>query len=216
MQITIATAPRFSLPLPASNRDKNDPVDVVSIGAPPPLLEVPDTVQSTNYSCGAGALRAVLGYYGKDLSEEELMQRLGTHPEHGTHPEALVRVSRELGVQAELRQHCTLEDLQRALELRQPVIVDAQAWRDEHEKGLPWTDVWESGHYMVLVGMDDQFIYLEDPSIEWSKGVIPRQEFLDRWHDYEIGSTGQRVEFHHAAIFFDGPPAPPPQFLRVD
>jgi predicted double-glycine peptidase len=42
------------------------------------------TRQGTEYSCGASALQAVLSYWGKDVGEQELMQRLHTSPETGT------------------------------------------------------------------------------------------------------------------------------------
>ena len=48
-----------------------------------PLLT--STRQSTEYSCGASALQAVLSYWGKDVEEQELMQRLHTSPETGTY-----------------------------------------------------------------------------------------------------------------------------------
>ena len=52
------------------------------------------TRQTTEYSCGACALQSVLGYWGREIDEAELMQRLGTTPEAGTNPEEIVRVAR--------------------------------------------------------------------------------------------------------------------------
>ena len=40
------------------------------------LFSMPDTRQSTEYSCGAAALQAVLGYWGRDIGEEDLMEML--------------------------------------------------------------------------------------------------------------------------------------------
>ena len=47
-----------------------------------------------------------------------------------------------------------------------------------------WTSDWEDGHYVIVIGADEPFVYVEDPSLLGSRGVIPKQEFLDRWHDY--------------------------------
>lgn len=52
------------------------------------------TRQSTEYSCGASALQTVLKYWGLELDEAELMQRLKTNPEVGTYPEDIVRVAK--------------------------------------------------------------------------------------------------------------------------
>jgi predicted double-glycine peptidase len=38
---------------------------------------------------------------------------------------------------------------------------------------------------MVLLGADAANLYFEDPSLLGVRGVIPRAEFVDRWHDYE-------------------------------
>ena len=72
------------------------------------------TRQTTEYSCGASALQAVMSYWGKDVDEEELMRLLGTTPEEGTYPEELVRVARSQGFEAELKDNLTIEEVERA------------------------------------------------------------------------------------------------------
>ena len=54
--------------------------------------------------------------------------------------------------------------------------------------------------------MDRRNLYFEDPSLLGSRGFIPRQEFLDRWHDYEGDpplDAGDR-KYVHMAIFIQG------------
>ena len=70
------------------------------------------TRQSTEYSCGASALQAVLSYWGKDLDEKELMKILHTTPETGTYPDDIVRAARELGFDAEVKDNLTINDLE--------------------------------------------------------------------------------------------------------
>ncbi len=72
------------------------------------------TRQSTEYSCGASALQSVLSYWGKDVDEEDLMKLLKTTPETGTYPEDIIRVARELGFEAELRENLSIDDLENA------------------------------------------------------------------------------------------------------
>ena len=98
------------------------------------------------------------------------------------------------------------------------VIVDLQAWRDRTD--LPWTETWDDGHYMVLLGMDGENLYFEDPSLLGSRGTIPRSEFIDRWHDYEgdppLDPTDRK--YVRMAIFLRGSrpaPAAPSPFSRV-
>jgi hypothetical protein len=144
---------------------------------------VPDVRQSTGYTCGAAALQAVLAYWGTSEREDRLVARLRSTPEAGTHPLDIVRVAREFGLTAELREGLSLADLEAALAAGTTVIVDLQAWREGTD--IPWAETWEDGHYMVLLSLDNEKLYFEDPSLLGAHGFIPRDEFLDRWHDYE-------------------------------
>jgi predicted double-glycine peptidase len=177
---------------------------------PPSLFSsVPDVRQSTGYTCGASALQAILAYWGTEEREDRLAARLKSTPEAGTHPLDIVRVAREFGLTADLREGLDLADLERALADGATVIVDLQAWRDRAD--IPWTETWDDGHYMVLLGMDAANLYFEDPSLLGARGVIPRAEFVDRWHDYEgdppLDPSDQK--YSHMAIFLKGDrPAP--------
>lgn len=150
---------------------------------PADLLPVPDIRQSTSYSCGASALQGVLMYYGEEHLESELMNMASTDPEQGTNPRQMVAVARELGFEAEVRQNLTLDDLRSSLARKEPVIVAIQAWREGDSLQKPWTDLWDDGHYVVVIGMDDKRVWFEDPSLLGTRGYIDLQEFQDRWHD---------------------------------
>ena len=159
------------------------PASALLPAAPLPFAAVPDVRQSTGYTCGASALQAVLAYWGIEEREDRLAARLRSTPDQGTHPDDIVRGARELGLAADLREALDLADLERALAEGTSVIVDLQAWRDRAD--VPWAETWDDGHYMVLLGADAANLYFEDPSLLGSRGVIPRAEFLERWHDYE-------------------------------
>ena len=165
---------------------------------------IPDVRQSTGYSCGAAALQAVLAYWGTSEREDRLMARLHTTPQNGTSPDNIVRVAGEYGLKAKLWEGLTLEDLEAALRQGLTVIVDLQAWREKDEK--PWTETWDDGHYMDLLGMDAKNLYFEDPSLLGSRGFIPRAEFVDRWHDYEGEPPldARDRKYVHMAIFIKG------------
>jgi predicted double-glycine peptidase len=184
---------------------------------PPALLAgVPDVRQSTDSSCGAAALQAVLAYWGISEREDRLIARLHGTPLQGIHPDDIVRGAREFGLQAELREGLGLDDLEKALAGGVTIIVDLQAWRAKEDKS--WTETWEDGHYMVLLGMDGRNLYFEDPSLLGSRGFIPRQEFIDRWHDYEGDPPLDAKDrtYVHMAIFIKGSrPASPAPFEPV-
>ncbi len=175
----------------------------------PAFASIPDVRQSTGYTCGAAALQAVLAYWGFEEREDRLAARLHSTPEAGTHPLDILRVAREFGLAAELREGLDLSDLERALAEGTTVIVDLQAWRERAD--VPWTETWDDGHYMILLGLDATNMYFEDPSLLGVRGTIPRAEFIDRWHDYEgeppLDPTDRT--YTHAALFIKGSrPAP--------
>ena len=181
----------------------------------PLLLEgVPDVRQSTSYSCGAAALQAVLAYWGVSEREDRLMARLRTSPEQGTSPDNIIRVAREYDLEAGLKEGLGLADLEAGLREGWTVIVDLQAWRES--AAAPWTETWDDGHYVVLLGVDEANLYFEDPSLLGARGSIPKREFLDRWHDYEGDApldAGDR-KYVHAAIFIRGDHPSTPQAIQ--
>jgi predicted double-glycine peptidase len=171
-------------------------------GAATPLLPVPLVRQANSYSCGAAALTSVLYYYRRfDGRETELYERLTTTEADGTHPASIVAVARQFGLTAELREGVTVGDVRAAVERRDAVIVDLQAWTDApHPR---WRDEWEDGHYVVAVGIDATRLYVMDPSTPGAYAFVALSELPDRWHDYET-LNGARREYHHMAIFFRG------------
>jgi predicted double-glycine peptidase len=164
-------------------------------------LNLPNVRQANGYTCGAAALQAVLRYFGKggDLGEEELAARLGTTSENGTSPAAILRVAREHGLIATMREHMTIADLEDYVARGVPVIVDYQAWAEQPNHD--YTNDWENGHYSVVVGVDRRNVYLEDPSILGARGRIPRAEFEARWHDQETPSE----RYHRMGIALESP-----------
>jgi uncharacterized protein len=196
------------------------PPAVTTANAVPGLLDtIPDVRQSQPYSCGAASLQAVFNYWGIDRREGVLMEELGTSEETGTPPESLVRVARAHGLDAELRTFLTISDLEAANRNKTPVIIACQAWSDVSPANLSWEKDWEDGHYMVVIGIDRENVYFEDPSLLGTRGVIPRGEFVSRWHDYEGPSPygPNSTAYYQAGIFIRGAePASYPAFTHVD
>lgn len=186
---------------------------------PAQALPVPLFRQATGYSCGAVALQAVLRYWQVFAGQEsQLYPRLDTTPKDGTAPEKLVEGARSFGLAARLQQDTTLADLRQALAKGTTVILNLQAWREAATPAKPWTETWEEGHYVVLVGLDDHYLYAMDPSVSGAYAYLPLQEFQDRWHDYE-DRTGTRREYHRLAIFIRGTKAMgryPGDLVRMD
>lgn len=167
-----------------------------------PLLT--DTRQSTENSCGASALQAVLSYWGKDLGEQELMQLLRTSPQTGTYVGDIVRVARELGFSAEVRENLTLGDLEAALKKGMPVIVCGQAWRSREDSDISVQEDWEDGHYVVVLGMDKKYVYYQDPFIKRGKGFASLRLFEESWHNVRGKTSSDSKKQVHLGVFISG------------
>jgi predicted double-glycine peptidase len=190
---------------------------VAVLNATPLLSGVPDVRQGTEYSCGAAALQAVLSYWGRDIGEEDLIELLNTDPESGTYPEDIIRVAREMGLEAEMKENLTLEEINASVNGGIPMIVDCQAWKSPAAGNLTWENDWDDGHWMVILGMDGKNVYFEDPYILGSRGFMSRQEFEERWHNPRGWSESDTVKQIHLGIFVRGErPATPRLFRHVD
>lgn len=153
------------------------------------------------------------------------MSRLHTSPDQGTSPKYIVSVATSYGLEVSLSENLTIDNLKHSIEMRIPVIVVAQAWNGYEENGTwvkvtpdRWEDTWEDGHYMVVIGVDSRNVYFEDPSLLGTRGSIPIDEFLTRWH-YCQGGSGpddpKRV-YTHLGIFISGnEPVPYSAFTRI-
>ena len=174
------------------------------------------TRQTTEYSCGASALQSVMSYWGKDVDEADLMKLLGTTPEEGTWPEELVRVAREQGLQAELKADLTLEEVERATAQGHPVIVLGQVWRRPNGGETPVADEWDCGHWFIVLDVDKDYVYFQDPYVRMGKGFVPRETFEDAWHNV-MGGDRSKPEQTHVGIFIRGDkPAEPQRFTAGD
>ncbi|MCE5214312.1 MAG: C39 family peptidase [Methanobacterium sp.] len=167
------------------------------------LLNVPDVRQPTNSSCGPTALQAVLDYYGTDKPVDVLINMTNSS-ENGTTPDNIAQAARDLGFNAEIKENMTPQDLQQNINQGTPTIIVCQAWRDGNTTNQSWKDDQDDGHYMVVIGIDDKNVYFEDPAILGSRGFIPLQEFLERWHDQYENQTGNNTTVNHLGIMITG------------
>lgn len=179
------------------------------------LLNVPDVRQPTNSSCGPTCLQAVLAYYGTDMRIEVLINMTNCS-ENGTEPDNMAQAAQDLGFNAEIKENMSLQDLQQNINRGTPTIIVCQAWKDNNTTS--WKDDNEDGYYMVVIGIDSQNIYFEDPAILGSRGFISIQEFLERWHDVDQNpQTGNNTTVNQLGIMITGKePVSRPPFIKID
>jgi predicted double-glycine peptidase len=170
--------------------------------------------QITDYSCGASALRAVLSHWGREVDETKLMELLRTNSEVGTNPEAIASGARSLGFDAEVIDNLTLDQLERFTADGYPVIALAQVWLSEQDTERLLEDIWDNGHYVVVLGVDRDYVYFQDPFIQMSKAFVPRKTFGDHWHQVMGGDLEQNPKLIHVGIIVRGQGPVKPEVRR--
>lgn len=138
--------------------------------------------QETLYEgmCGPASLKMIFDYYGLEKSEKEIAKMCGTTKELGTTGEGIQKAAQSLGLKAEIKDNSTFENIQIWLDRKVPVIVD---WFTKGRIDCPEEEV-PDGHYSVVVGLDDEYIYLQDPEIGKLR-KIKRRDFMKVWFDFD-------------------------------
>jgi ABC-type bacteriocin/lantibiotic exporter with double-glycine peptidase domain len=136
--------------------------------------------------CGPASLKIILGYYGLEVTEEELAQETDAQEILGTNAESICRTAEKFGFNTKVQNECSFQDIVSWLEKDIPVIVD---WftigRDDYPEDVRVAD----GHYSVVSGLNDSHIYLQDPEIGRER-KIKRDAFEKVWFDF----TGEFID----------------------
>ena len=136
--------------------------------------------QETLYGgyCGPASLKMVFEYWGVEKSEAELAEACNRDPELGVSSERMAEVARKYGFEAEVKNNSDFSEIESWLKKKAPVIVD---WFSPGRKDYPDSEM-PDGHSSVVVGLDAEKIYLEDPEIGGLR-EIKREDFLRVWFD---------------------------------
>lgn len=145
----------------------------------PKLLPV-KPFQESKSMCGPASLKIVLDYYGVEKAEKELAKICKTTEELGTSNENLKKAAESLGFKVEMKDNSTFEDIQNWLDKKVPVIVN---WFTRGRADYDDSDIAD-GHYSVVMGLDDVYIYLQDPELGHMR-KIKKEDFMTVWFDFK-------------------------------
>lgn len=129
--------------------------------------------------CGPASLKIVLAYYGLEKTEKELALLCETKADMGTDDQGLKKAAERLGFTVEIKNQSTFGDIERWINQGIPVIVN---WFTTGRKDSPDSAVAD-GHYSVVAGMDNDFIYLQDPEIGTIR-KLAKGDFMKVWFDF--------------------------------
>ena len=134
--------------------------------------------RETPNMCGPASLKMVFDYYEVNKTEKEIAKMCGT-TELGTSGKAMKLTAESLGFNVKIKTKSNFEDIQHWLNKKVPVIVD---WFTRGGDNYTDSDIAD-GHYSVVVGLDNKYIYLQDPEIGRVR-KIKRDDFMVVWFDF--------------------------------
>jgi hypothetical protein len=121
-----------------------------------------------------------------------------------------VQGARALGFEAEAKENLTLDEVAQFTANGAPMIALGQFWRSQRNSAATVEDDWENGHYIVVLGVDEESVYFQDPYIRMSKAFVPRGRFETHWHQVMGGDLARNRKLVHLGIFVRAQkPAPP-------
>jgi len=126
-----------------------------------------------------------LDYYGISKTEDELAPLMEWNRELGVSDQGIKKAAESFGLKVEIQNESTFEDIEKWLDKKVPVIVD---WFTRGRQDYTESDV-SDGHYSIVAGLDEEFIYLQDSEIGNIR-KIERADFLLVWFDF----TGETIK----------------------
>lgn len=134
------------------------------------FIDVPFIKQEKNL-CGAASLAMVLRYWGENISQYFIADRIYDKSKKGIESEALRSFAEEKGFLAFIYQG-EIENIKESIKKGRPLIVAVSA------------DALSGFHYLVIVGFDEDrsLIVANDPYSEKLK-EMESEEFIKRWKE---------------------------------
>jgi len=127
----------------------------------------------------------VFDYYGIEKSEAEIAKLCGVAEGLGADEKGIKQAAEGLGLKVEIKNNSAFEDIQYWLDKKVPVIVN---WFTRGRADYDDSEVAD-GHYSPVIGLDDEYIYIQDPEIGKLR-KINRDDFMQVWFDF----TGKYID----------------------
>lgn len=172
---------------------------------PSHTLPVPIYRQEKEYSCGAAALLSVMYYWQAYNGEEkDLYPLLETDPQQGTEGIKIAEVAKSFGLDAKIDTDVTFSQLRTFLREGKTAILEIQAWPLRDHGNAAWRNIWNEGHFVTLIGMDELYGYFMDSAVENAYMYVPLEELNERWHNWAVGTDGVNRAYQHFSVVISG------------
>ena len=130
--------------------------------------------------CGPASFKIVLDYYGLEKSEKELSKLCQRNNNLGVNDEKIKKAAESLGFKVKIKNNSNFKDIEKWLDKKVPVIVN---WFTKGRQDYSESEIAD-GHYSVVAGLDEKYIYLQDPEIGKIR-KLKRDDFMRVWFDFK-------------------------------
>jgi ABC-type bacteriocin/lantibiotic exporter with double-glycine peptidase domain len=129
--------------------------------------------------CGPAVIKMALDFYGIEKTEAEIASLTKKDKVLGIGDEEIKKVLESFGFKVEIKSFASFEDIKISLEKGAPVIVN---WFSRGRKDYGEDEVAD-GHYSIVVGLDNKYIYLQDPEVGRIRKIL-KEHFIRVWFDF--------------------------------
>lgn len=144
------------------------------------LLSISHRRQSQQADCLAACAQMILQYLQISISYNRLLDILETE-QSGSYFSKLKNLESELGLIVELAQgNEDLDTLYDHLDQALPII----AYVNTGQLRSYWAVT--TFHAVIITGLDDEFVYLNDPYFADAPKEVPREEFILAWLEQDF------------------------------
>ena len=172
------------------------------------FIDLPALRQYGDYTCGATCVQMLMNWldpYAADLNLTQYENLLGTTPENGTPPSAIMAYLEENDVAFTASQQLSLDDLLQKLAAGHPVLMPLQAWSSAEDGSYNLDAPSDSesylveGHWVICVGYcqnaETPYFIFNDPACV-GHTILYTDELNRRWIDMD----GAGAIFDHFGI----------------
>ena len=139
------------------------------------MISIPHFPQGHMKSCIPASVRMVLHYLGIERSEAEISQVLDTQEEGTSLLNVPMLADAGWGVTA-TADEISFQVLKENMDQGVPVIVAVETKHLPHWKGMD-----NCLHALVVVGYDNEFVYVNDPKFVDAPQTVTWQDFSAAW-----------------------------------
>lgn len=163
------------------------------------MIKLSNYKQSNSSLCGPAVIKIMLKFYGVKAAEREIAKRCGHTYELGCTDLQMKEAIESYGFNCNIYNNSTLEDLEYWINNGMPVIVD---W---FSGGIAVHEA-ANGHSSIVVGIDEKYVYLNDPQKDAYKIVkMARHDFMRVWFDWRYDpyiTTWKNMVIRQAMIVY--------------